>query len=468
MSQSTTDPQQWTVRAPGNLADELPAIETSLLGPAIAAAASAARDWAATSIDDRKNALRACRRDLEANAESLAQLIAREVGKPLTEARGEIGAVIAKFDLTFDDADRWISERDIGDGPHPAHIRFRPRGPAAVIAPFNFPVHLGHGATVAYLLAGNPVLFKPSPLAAHVGARYAEIMEAHLPVGVMQVVQGWTQTSRALALHPAIRSVCFTGSVTAGRQLARELSEDFSKSLALELGGKNATFVLADADLGAAATAVADSFCLTAGQRCNATSVVFVDVGVVDSFLDALVDSVARYQPGDPLDPETRLGPLVSAAAVDRYRSLISDRFGTAVLPGSVPDQVGGMSGHYVKPAIIRCGGPSELVTSRLFRDEAFAPILVICPMQQLGDALAAEEQSPYGLSAAIFTKDESIFREIVDALHIGNVYWNLPTTFSPSTLPFGGLGASGNGKPGGRGFIRFAADEQAIQKNPV
>ena len=198
-----------------------------------------------------------------------------------------------------------------------AMVRRRARGPAAVVAPFNFPIHLGHGAAVAYLLAGNSVIFKPSPLAANVGAAYAAEMQAVLPEGVFELVQGWGATGRELCLHPGVRSVCFTGSIPVGMALAKELAADYSKSLALELGGKNALMVFSDADLDRAADAAADGLCLTTGQRCNSTSRILVHREVEEQFIARLLDSLRRYVPGDPADEATMLGPLASEACAE-------------------------------------------------------------------------------------------------------------------------------------------------------
>lgn len=457
-------PAHWQNRSPGNLDDALPEICGSDVDAGVLSASNAARGWAHTPLSSRIAALRDCQSAIRAESENLARLIARETGKPIVEARGELGAVVAKFDLTIADAEEFIVDREVAGGPHPALVRGRPRGPAAVIAPFNFPIHLGHGATVAYLLVGSPVLYKPSPLAAATGAAYGEIMSTHLPRGVFQIVQGWGETGRELCLHPAVRNVCFTGSIPVGTSLARELAADYSKSLALELGGKNASIVCADADLPATAEAVAQSACLTAGQRCNATSLVFVQRGIADDFLSALVDQLSVFLPADPLDDATRLGPLISAAAVERYRTLASLEVGDWILPARVPSEVGGRRGHYVHPALVRCDNFDTLATSPLHHDESFCPILVIVPFDGDDDAIRMNTSSPFGLTASIFTEDRERFHRIGDELQVGNLYWNLPTTFSPSTLPFGGLGISGNGKPGGRGFIRFAADEQAVQ----
>src|SRR5690606_35553103 len=154
---------------------------------------------------------------------------------------------------------------------HPANVRRRPRGVTAVVGPFNFPIHLPHGQIVAHLIAGNPVVFKPSPLAANVCGRYGQILSAVLPRGVFNLVQWGGEAGKQLSAQPTVRSVAFTGSVPVGRHLAQMLAGDFSKDVAQELGGKNAALVCADADLAKAADAIAEAACLTAEQRCNAT-----------------------------------------------------------------------------------------------------------------------------------------------------------------------------------------------------
>lgn len=457
------DPVTWRNRSPGDLAVELPEAHTGDVALTVEASRRAFAAWSATPLQERWTRLQACRERLVARSDDLSALIATETGKPIREARLELGAVIAKFDLAFADAEKFLRDEPVVDGPHPAAIRRRARGPAAVIAPFNFPIHLGHGAAVAYLLAGNPVLFKPSPLAVNVGLAYAAEMAAELPDGVFLPVPGWGETGRALALHPAVRSVCFTGSVPAGTALARDLAADYSKALALELGGKNSVLVFADADLAAAARAVADGACLTSGQRCNATSRVLVDESVAAEFLALLLDSLARYVPGDPMDPATLLGPLVSGAAADRYTSLTGLDASQWVLPGERTGSIScGKRGHYVRPAVVVAG--PEIDETPLATQESFVPIIVVERVSGEAAAVARHEAWRFGLTASVFTSDEARFRRVGDQLSVGNLYWNLPTTFSPSTLPFGGWGASGNGRPGGRGFVRFAAEDQAVQ----
>lgn len=445
----------WRNRSPGDLSIELPEVQAGNVAAAVEAACAAARPWAGVPLSERISHLRTAQHGLAEAKDRLARGIALETGKPITEALGEVGAVIAKIDLSIADAEVYLAERTDMGGPHPAIVRRRPRGPAAVIGPFNFPLHLGHGATVPHLLAGNPVVFKPSPLAANVAADYGAIMAEAFPPGVFGLLQGGGAEGEALCLDPRIRAVCFTGSVPVGRALARALAEDFSKELALELGGRNATIICADADLDLAARAVADAMCLTCGQRCNATSRILVDRRVEGEFVARLLPALAAFQPGDPLLETTKLGPLISAAAVERFATLTAGA-NDWLLPGRMLGEVKGKRGHYVTPAVRR--GAARLDA------ECFVPIADLETFSDLEQAVAQHEATPFGLTASVFTRDESVFQRLADELTAGNIYANLPTTFSPSTLPFGGLGLSGNGRPGGRGFIRFCSVEQAIQ----
>ena len=457
-----SEPTVWRNRSPGDTRVELPEIHRTDVSTAIASAKRAAF-WSKLSLLERIECLRNAHRALSGAQEPLARGIALETGKPIKEARGEVGAVMSKFELTFEDAAQHLSDLEVAGGPHPARVRRRPRGLAAVVSPFNFPLHLGHGATLAHLLAGNPVLLKPSPLAAAVVAEYVERLQSVLPEGVLTLVQGGGATAAELCSHPAVRSICFTGSATVGKGLLRSLADDLGKEVALELGGKNAVIVCADAAIESAAIAVAEGMCLTAGQRCNATSRVLVDRRIAASFLEVLVEAVKRFIPGDPLNESTRLGPLINASAVERYSRLVRSTEGEWLLPGGVLAVADGLPGHYVQPAIVRLDpvprGPASLLT-----EEAFCPILAVQEFGTHAEAIALNNSTDYGLTSSIFTQDEALFWQIADEVSDANVYANLPTTFSPSTLPFGGWNESGNRRPGGRGFIRFVSNEQAIQ----
>jgi len=459
------EPSSWENSSPADLSFVFPESRSGNVQNAVEKSTAAFRGWAGLPLDDRREALEKCREALRDRSEQLSVLISRETGKPLREARLEMAAVIAKFDLTFADGERYLRDTPVEDGPHPALVRRHPLGPAAVIAPYNFPIHLGHGAAVAYLLAGNTVLFKPSPLAVNTGLAYAQAMQTGLPPGVFEVVPGWGETGKQLCADPSVRAVCFTGSVPVGRALSEMLAGDYSKCLSLELGGKNSAIVCADADLSLAADAVADAMCLTAGQRCNATSRVLVDKKIAEEFMEKLLASVGRYNPGDVLEESTFLGPLISFAARERYEKLASLEIGQWILPGGILEKNSrDQHGYWVLPAIALADDSAALDSSPLALEETFAPVLVVELFSSDEDAVSRHEAWRFGLTASIFTSDADRFQRMGSGLSVGNLYQNLPTTFSPSTLPFGGWGRSGNGRPGARGFVRFGLREQAVQ----
>ena len=253
------------------------------------------------------------------------------------------------------------------------------------------------------------------------------------------------------------------------RSLLAEITAlDPTKDVALELGGKNASIVLADADLVRAARMVAESACLTSGQRCNATSRVLVDTKVLSIFSKELAAAVAPFRPGWPAEEKTKLGPLVNAGSVERYRSALQAPAGVTFLEaGKVHEQVGGRKGHYVDPCVRLWPSSTAFVADPGSRVEFFAPVMDVVPVESAEAAIAAHNAVPFGLSASVFTTSRKSFEHFSNHLHAANIYANLPTTMSPSALPFGGWGDSGNRHPGGRGLIRFAADEQVLQEAP-
>jgi len=459
-------PTSWTNHSPGDLRIALPNVHATPPGPAIEAATRAALGWARTPLTERAALLRAIRDELQTIASELASTISLEMGKPLTEARGELTAVIAKFDLTLSDADRHLASESVTDGPHPSERRQLARGPAAVIGPFNFPLHLANGAILAHLAAGNPVLFKPSPVTPVVAARYAEVFLRHLPPGVFGLVQGGAAEGQTLCTDPRVRAICFTGSVAAGRAISRAIADDYTKNLALELGGKNALIVCPDADLAAAAQAAADGLCLTAGQRCNATTRIILHREISAAFIEQFLTALAAWSPADPLLESTKLGPLATAAAHDRYAATLQRDDLPWLLRGTAlaTRPTDGAPGHYVTPSVLLWENLAAGLSSPFTHEELFAPLVEIFIASNDAEILALHNATPYGLTASIYTRSRAHFESLAAGITVGNLYANLPTTFSPSALPFGGLALSGNGKPGGRHFIRFTTDEQSVQ----
>ena len=453
-------------RSPGDLRILLDRVDFNSVEDAVAASVKAYAFWKRTPVAERVERLKAVEADLRANAETLAYGISLETGKPLAESRGEVGAVIGKFALTFADAKEYhfLEPRHVEGGPFEAEIRMIPRGPAAVIGPFNFPLHLANGAIIPHLLAGNTVLFKPSPTGAVVSAKYAAIFMKHLPAGVFEVVQGGAEEGAALCRDPRVRAICFTGSVNAGRAIVQAVAGDFSKSLALEMGGKNALILLDDGDAKAAAKAAADGMCATTGQRCNDTSRAIVHRSKLAAFREALVEELKRYVPGDPCNEKSTLGALVNESAHKRYATALTADGDEWIVKGAALDEVGGRPGYYASPSVRLWNDFNSGMKCPVIATELFAPLLDVFAAADDSEILRLHDAAPFGLAASVFTSSRERFAEVGRDLNVGNLYANIATTYSPSVLPFGGCGLSGNGKPAGRGFIRFTADEQAVQ----
>ena len=454
----------WTNHCPGDLSFAFPATTPTLTGMALDDAHLAAAGWASTPREQRAACLRHAQRLLQEQADSLADGIACEVGKPLREAREETAALVRQIDLTLGDAEWVLADREYGDNPHPNRIIQRPRGPAAIIAPFCSPLQSGHGPAMAHLLSGNPVIFKPSPHASNVAGRYAELMAEAFPPDVFTLVQGGAEEGLAIARDASVRSVVFAGSSAVARHLTSQLAGDYTKDVTLELGGKNAAIVLDDADLEGAARAVAEGMCGSAGQRCSATSRALVQRTACDRFFALLSDAVAAYQPGDPRELATQLGPLVSSSAVARFACALSEPGCHWLLRGEVCSEVKGKKGYYVKPGVLLWDDPVVGMANWINWEEILAPVLVVQLFEKDADAVALHDSTNFGLVTSIFTKSRERFRQLSSHLRVGNIFANLPTTYVPPTLPFGGWQESGNGRPGGRAFLRYTTCEQVIQ----
>jgi succinylglutamic semialdehyde dehydrogenase len=374
--------------------------------------------------------------------EELARLVAREVGKALWEARAEARLLAPKVDATLEHGLRFVAPIEAGAD---ARAVFQPRGVLAVIGPFNFPAHLPNGHLVPALATGNTVVLKPSELAPAVGAWLARTAaQAGLPDGVLELVQGRAETGRALALHPDVDGVLFTGSYAVGRTLREATLDQPGKLLALELGGKNAMIVLEDADLALAAAEAAVSIAATTGQRCSSLSRLFVHARVADAFQERLVKLLAGLAIGAPLDEGTFMGPLVSQRAfskLERFRATAGEAGGEVVLrrePAAPPPFAG--------PGLVRFATLAQRHPYQ--REEIFGPEAALYTISDVDQAIAAANDSDYGLSASVMTRSRAAFEHCAAELRVGVVNRNRGTIGASGRLPFGGLRRSGNDRP--------------------
>jgi succinylglutamic semialdehyde dehydrogenase len=442
---------RFTIRSPADLDDVVAEVPwaRAQVDRAVDAARAAFPVWRRLGQDARAGLLRAYQQQLKAHAEALALAISREIGKPLWEARTEVQAMVGKVDLVLGEGAAFTRDARLEDLP--GEIRHRPHGVVAVLGPFNFPGHLPNGQILPALFTGNTVVFKPSDKGPTTAALMARCFhEAGLPPGVFNVVQGAVPVAEHLSTHPGIDAILFTGSVPVGQRLIAANAHRPGVLVALELGGKNASLVFDDADLERAVREIAFSGFATAGQRCTATSRVIVTKGIADALCARLAAAAKAAVVGHPRDEGVFLGPVISEAT--RQQLLGAQEKARAA--GFEPLAPGGVvacrtRGFYVQPGVHRA--PPGVTSVAGYTDtELFAPDLAVLVADDVDHALALAEDTPFGLSAAVFTRDAGLFEKAADSLRVGVLHWNRSSAGASGRLPFSGVKASGNHRPAG------------------
>src|SRR6266851_847791 len=456
-------------RPEGVIEDRSPADVTVLLGRhgwaasqvdrAVDAARAAQPSWAARPPAERTALVRRIGEVLKAREEELARAIALDVGKPLWESRAEVQACVAKAAITVEDGLRLVAPFP-APGQAGAECRFRPLGVLAVLGPFNFPVHLPNGHVLPALACGNAVVFKPSEIAPHAAELYARCLaEAGVPPGVFNLVQGPGPVGAALAVHPGVDGVLFTGSWAVGQAIQRACLGQ-TKLLALEMGGKNAALVLRDADLDKAIYDAVFSAFVSAGQRCTAASRLIVEgpPARADALAARIAAAAQRLSIGHPLRDGVFMGPLASEAALAKFLAGVSKAAETVLEPR--PLSPGGLRGSYVTPGVHRV---RERKGSAYEREELFGPDLAVYDAATADEAVAIANATDYGLAASVHTASREAFERCLSGLECGVVNWNAPTVGASGRLPFGGLKRSGNHRPAGLFSTLYCAAPVAI-----
>ncbi len=438
---------------------------TTLVDEAVASARAALCAWADADPAAREAALRAFVAELAADADTLAELVAIEVGKPITEARAEVASLTSKLEVTLDAVRVELARHDLPDGS--GFWDWRPHGVFAVIGPFNFPLSLSHGHVVPALLCGNTVVLKPSESAPAVAERYAEAWRraaerTGAPAGALTLLPGDGAVGAALCGHEGVDAIAFTGSYAVGTSILSANAARPGRLVALELGGKNASLVLDDADLDRAAEEIARAAFESTGQRCTATSRVLVAAPVLDAFVERLLAEAGRWRAGDPLLAATRMGPLTTASAQARFVAAQRDAaaLGLETLAAGGEECDGPAPGYWVRPAIHRVVD-ADRARSRI-REELFGPELLIESVSTDMEAVERAGATPYGLAAAVFTASRDRFDALRPRLRAGLVNWNRRTSGADGRLPFGGIGHSGNHRPAGALSVRYCVWPQA------
>ncbi len=411
----------------------------------VAAARAAWPAWAAHSIAFRIEALRRFANVVRSNEAEFAALIASETGKPLWEAKTEVGAVVNKVQISVDAyAERTGQRRLEAALGNKVAVRHKPHGVLAVLGPYNFPAHLPNGHIVPALIAGNAVVFKPSEKTPATGAFLVRCFhEAGLPEGVVRLLIGGPDQGRALAGQPGIDGLLFTGSARAGSALHKQFADMPHKILALELGGNNPMVVWNPRDLDAAAAIVVQSAYLSAGQRCTAARRLIVEDGKEGPLLDAVQALAARLIVDQPFaDPQPFMGPVIDLAAADQVQEQWLDlmmKGGKTLKRLDRPFE----ERPYLTPAIIDVTDVRDRPD-----EEIFGPVLQVIRVKDFDAAIDEANNTRFGLAASLLGGSPDMYDRFWANVRAGVINWNKPTNGAPSNAPFGGVGLSGNHRP--------------------
>ena len=419
--------------------------DANLAGEAVEAAAAAFTAWRGLPAPARGDILRKAADLLEARASDVGRDLTREEGKTLAEGIGETRRAVQIL--------RYFAGQTLEpDGEtYPSHsaatflyARREPVGVVSAITPWNFPIAIPAWKIAPALSYGNTVVWKPAELVPLTALHLVQaLVDAGLPAGVLNLVVGkGSEVGSVLVTHPAVQAITFTGSNSVGRALQRTAIEH-GKKVQLELGGKNPAVVLDDADLDLAAEHVARGAFLSAGQKCTATSRVIVQESVLADFQERLAALANNWKLGDPLETDTRVGPLVSAdqlTTVSDYLAIARNEGAHVLAGGGRAEDLG--DGYYVKPTVLAGVGPE----SRVVREEIFGPVAAVLPAGSYQDAVRLANDTRYGLSASVFTNDLSRALRFADDIHAGVVKINQESAGVEFHVPFGGMQESSSG----------------------
>ncbi|MBR0551341.1 succinylglutamate-semialdehyde dehydrogenase [Stakelama marina] len=418
----------------------------------VAAARASWAEWAARPLTYRIEALRRFANVVRAREEAFTDIIARETGKPLWEAKTEVQSVINKVDISVTAySDRTGQRRLEGQMNVRMALRHKPHGVLAVLGPYNFPAHLPNGHIVPALLAGNAVVFKPSEKTPATGEYLVKCFhEAGIPEGCVRLLLGGPEQGKALSSHPDIDGLLFTGSARTGIALNRQFAEHPEKILALEMGGNNPIIVWGSPDLHSAAVLIVQSAFTTAGQRCTAGRRLIVEPRLYEPLMEELGNILDRMIVGEPhADPQPFMGPVIDNDTAD----MLTESFLALSTRGGRPLRhmqrlIEGRP--FLTPGLIDMTEASDRPDIELF-----GPILQVMRTDDFEAAIAEANNTRYGLSASLISQDPKLYEQFWANIRAGIVNWNRPTNGASSAAPFGGIGWSGNHRPS----AAYAAD---------
>ncbi len=419
---------------------------------AFQAARAAFEPWADLSFAQRADVVRAFGQQLNEHKEALAFCIAEETGKPLWETRTEVAAMIGKVDISIRAYQERTGEKEQPMPQGRSMLRHKPHGVVAVFGPYNFPGHLPNGHIIPALLAGNTLVFKPSELTPKVAEATVKLWQAAgLPAGVLNLLQGEVATGKAIAAHPELDGLFFTGSSRTGHFLHQQFAGRPDKILALEMGGNNPLIVAEVSNIDATVHDIIQSAFISSGQRCTCARRLYLPKGAAgDAILTRLLEVTANIKVGR-YDDATQpfIGSMISNKAA---LGMLAVQQQLVALGGNVllPLQLLAEGTGLLTPGIIECSAARDLPD-----EEHFGPLLKVFRYEDFDAAIVAANQTSFGLSAGLLSDNEALYQRFFRRIRAGIVNWNRPVTGASSAAPFGGIGGSGNH----RASAYYAAD---------
>ena len=426
--------------ADGSALAEVAADDAASVAAKFARARQAQPMWAATPLAERSAAIRRFRAAVEHELETLARTLTQEVGKPLQQSKNELNGFLGRIDFFLAEVEKTIApETVLADGAMTERIDHDPLGVVANVSAWNYPYFVGGNVFVPALLTGNSVLYKPSEFATLTGLHVERLLHAAgIPEDVFVVVVGAGDVGAALLAQP-VDGVFFTGSVATGTKIAAQMGARMVR-LQLELGGKDPTYVADDADPKAAAESLADGAMYNTGQSCCSVERIYVHERIHDEFVRHFVATVAGFRIGDPLADGSYIGPLTRRPQLDVLDAQVADALAKGATLAAGGKRIE-RAGNWFAPTVLT----NVDHTMAVMRDESFGPIIGIQRVQSDDEALALMNDTRYGLTAGVYTRDEARAARLLRAVRAGSVYWNCCDRVSPR-LPWSGVGDSGVG----------------------
>lgn len=412
---------------------------------AVQSAASAYDAWRLMPAPKRGDILRTAGDIFARRKDELAEIMTREMGKTVTETKGDIQEAIDTCYYAATETRRLFGYTAPSEMNNKMNMSWRmPIGVCGIITAWNFPIAVPSWKIIPALACGNTVVFKPSDDSPHSANIFAEILEeAGVPAGVFNVVHGDGEAGSALVEHPLVKLIGFTGSTTTGNAIAARCGA-LNKKVSLEMGGKNAQIVMDDADLDLALEGVLWGAFGTTGQRCTATSRLILHEKIHDAFIDRLINAASKVVLGDGRKAGSQVGPVINERQMNKILGYIEigKQEATCVLGGERATDGELTNGYFIKPTVFTNVTPQ----CRIFREEIFGPVLSVSKVGSFEEALAQANDCAYGLSSSLYTRDvNAAFRAIRD-IEAGITYINAPTIGAEAHMPFGGIKGTGNG----------------------